>query len=245
MAQASATRREFATPAQSDAGECPTGDSLDQMGHVSARAHVTERAFTFPDFERLTPDLGPAERLAVFYGLPDLMQTEAWEELGRRVERRSRELFADARLGGVGTAREIAAEVAAIWPEIAAVPLGVVAVEPPAPRRSPNRSALPRDSSSGSDLDAMREIPSAEYVPLLTGREAVRGYVQCPLHEERTPSLHVSASDARWHCFGCGAGGDIFAFVAALDGGTVPRGREFVEFVREIAAALAGGRPWR
>ena len=205
-------------------------------------AHATEhRAFTLPDFERITPDLGPAERLAVFLSLPGLMQNEAWEELGERIEQRTRELFADARLGGDGTAREIAAEIAAIWPECAAVPLGGVAVEPLAPRRS----TVPHHSSDDSDLDALREIPSAEYVPLLTGREVAGGFVRCPLHEERTPSLHVSEDDSRWHCFGCGAGGDIFAFVASLDGRSVPRGREFIELVREVASALAGGRPWR
>nr|MDQ4041596.1 DNA primase [Actinomycetota bacterium] len=39
----------------------------------------------------------------------------------------------------------------------------------------------------------------------------------CPFHEERTPSFSVRPEVGRYHCFGCGEDGDVFAFVQATE----------------------------
>jgi hypothetical protein len=39
----------------------------------------------------------------------------------------------------------------------------------------------------------------------------------CPFHEERTPSFTVYPDQGSYHCYGCGAHGDIFTFLMASE----------------------------
>src|SRR4051812_29349325 len=40
----------------------------------------------------------------------------------------------------------------------------------------------------------------------------------CPFHEERSPSFGIDPVKKVYHCFGCGAGGDVFRFVQETEG---------------------------
>lgn len=48
-------------------------------------------------------------------------------------------------------------------------------------------------------------------------RSGVRLAGLCPFHSERSPSFSVNPSAGFFHCFGCGEGGDAFAFVQKTD----------------------------
>src|SRR5256885_483932 len=54
----------------------------------------------------------------------------------------------------------------------------------------------------------------------------------CPFHKEKTPSFSVHATKQFFHCFGCGASGDVFSFVQKIENITFP------EAVRTVAQKL-------
>jgi hypothetical protein len=90
------------------------------------------------------------------------------------------------------------------------------------------RGSVPLPSPVG-ESDPLRRIPPDVYVRVLTGRVAGRDRkVLCPLHDDRTPSLHVyETPEQGWYCFGCGRGGSIYDLAAAIYG-LAPRGTAFL-----------------
>jgi DNA primase len=50
-----------------------------------------------------------------------------------------------------------------------------------------------------------------EYVPLKRAGTSYKGL--CPFHSEKSPSFNVNPDKGFFHCFGCGAGGDVFKFL--------------------------------
>ena len=54
----------------------------------------------------------------------------------------------------------------------------------------------------------------------------------CPFHDDKNPSLHVNDEKGLYHCFSCGAGGDIFAF--SMNYNNIP----FKESVESLAKSL-------
>ena len=53
---------------------------------------------------------------------------------------------------------------------------------------------------------------AAEHYGIRVGRNGMACY---PFHNDKTPSMKL---DQRYHCFGCGADGDVIDFAAALYG---------------------------
>jgi DNA primase len=50
----------------------------------------------------------------------------------------------------------------------------------------------------------------------------------CPFHQEKSPSFTVNSSKQIFHCFGCGAGGNVFTFLTRITGTSFP------EVVRDL-----------
>ncbi|WP_183100957.1 DNA primase [Nocardioides pelophilus] len=82
------------------------------------------------------------------------------------------------------------------------------------------------------DIQTVREKAKIEEVVsgYVTLRNAGGGSLKglCPFHDEKSPSFNVRPGRG-WHCFGCGEGGDVIAFVMKIDGLT------FIESVERLA----------
>lgn len=83
-----------------------------------------------------------------------------------------------------------------------------------------------------SQDEAVREIKEridivelvGDSVPLRKVGKNLRGL--CPFHAEKTPSFYVSPERQTFHCYGCGRGGDIFAFMMDKEGLSFPEALE-------------------
>jgi DNA primase len=86
---------------------------------------------------------------------------------------------------------------------------------------------------SDRDIAAIRERNRidevvGDYVQLRrAGADSLKGL--CPFHDEKSPSFHVRPNHGHFHCFGCGEGGDVYAFVQKVEHIT------FVEAVERLA----------
>ncbi|MCO1656695.1 DNA primase [Pseudonocardia humida] len=74
-----------------------------------------------------------------------------------------------------------------------------------------------RDSDIAEVRDRTRiDELIGEYVALRrAGAGSLKGL--CPFHDEKSPSFNVRPSHGTFHCFGCGEGGDAFAFVQKVE----------------------------
>ncbi|MCB0310795.1 MAG: DNA primase [Bdellovibrionales bacterium] len=66
---------------------------------------------------------------------------------------------------------------------------------------------------------------------VLTLKRQGSGFVGlCPFHAEKSPSFHVRGDGSGYHCFGCGAAGNVLSFVMQY------RGISFPEAVEDLAS---------
>ncbi len=84
----------------------------------------------------------------------------------------------------------------------------------------------------GGDVERVKQLSDirsvvGRVVDLKQSGASCRGL--CPFHQEKTPSFYVFPATGTWHCFGCGAGGDVIAFVMRY--GNLP----FREALEELA----------
>ncbi len=84
-----------------------------------------------------------------------------------------------------------------------------------------------------ASLDIVELI--GRFVRLRSAGENWKGL--CPFHGEKTPSFNVNPRKGIFKCFGCGVGGDAFAFVMRQDKLTFP------EAVRELARIAGVAMP--
>ena len=87
--------------------------------------------------------------------------------------------------------------------------------------------AIPQDTIDQIQgrIDIVEVISS--HIPL---KKIGRSYkALCPFHNEKTPSFIVSPQKQIYHCFGCGAGGNVFSFLMRYEN------LEFPEVIEELA----------
>ncbi len=82
------------------------------------------------------------------------------------------------------------------------------------------------------DIETLRRqadivVVAGDYTTLRRAGKSFKGL--CPFHTERTPSFTVAQDNNVYHCFGCGASGDIYDFLMRIEG------LEFPEAVESLA----------
>jgi len=60
----------------------------------------------------------------------------------------------------------------------------------------------------------------SQYIPLKRAGRHLKAC--CPFHQEKSPSFMVQPEKQMFHCFGCGAGGDVFSFLMKHENMTFP-----------------------
>lgn len=81
---------------------------------------------------------------------------------------------------------------------------------------------------SESDIERIKETPIETVIGIKLQKSGDKLIGLCPLHQEKTPSLYVYTKTNTFHCFGCGAGGDVIRLIEML------YGCSFVEAINKL-----------
>ncbi len=108
-----------------------------------------------------------------------------------------------------------------------------IPLRPAAPRGVVCRAARPVAQIPKESVEKVLEATDivdliGSYIQVKRAGSSFRA--NCPFHHEKTPSFYITPSTQRFHCFGCGVGGDAIAFVR--DHENLP----FVDAVRKLAS---------
>ena len=66
----------------------------------------------------------------------------------------------------------------------------------------------------------------SSYVPLK--KKGSNYFGLCPFHNEKSPSFSVTREKQMYHCFGCGASGNVFTFVMEYENYTFPEALQYL-----------------
>ena len=80
---------------------------------------------------------------------------------------------------------------------------------------------LQREPYQPLDLDALRQdhpLPGVVGAVVKLHRAGNEFKACCPFHSDRSPSFTIFSGGARYHCFGCGASGDVLDFIQRSHG---------------------------
>lgn len=110
--------------------------------------------------------------------------------------------------------------------------------------------------ASDSNIKLIREmLEQIDIVEILEGeydlffQETSNGWynTNCPLpgHEDSSPSFGVNRDTGSFHCFGCGASGDLLTFVRKMEGLSFKQAVERVMLITGLNIAEEGGQVYK
>lgn len=64
------------------------------------------------------------------------------------------------------------------------------------------------------DIEYAKQMPIEQFVPFDVKKAGIKLYkALCPFHNEKTPSFTIYTDTNQYHCYGCGAHGNVINFI--------------------------------